>query len=126
MLLSLSLHFRFIYKNNPVESRSTYKYEPAEVKNEWNKYTKLRANLENNGIGVNKIIETSKCNVPLDEILNTNLFDFEKASESPGWLKVMRGEEHSETDEYGISSISFDKKSHQKKLCQNTSLCSVL
>ncbi len=53
------LSFRFIYKNNPVESRSTYKYEPAEVKNEWNKYTKLRANLENNGIGVNKIIETS-------------------------------------------------------------------
>ena len=53
------LSLRFIYKNNPVESRSTYKYEPAEVKNEWNKYTKLRANLENNGIGVNKIIETS-------------------------------------------------------------------
>ncbi len=53
------LSFRFIYKNNPVESRSTYKYEPAEVKNDWNKYTKLRANLENNGIGVNKIIETS-------------------------------------------------------------------
>ena len=53
------LSFRFIYKNNPVDSRSTYKYEPAEVKNEWNKYTKLRANLENNGIGVNKIIETS-------------------------------------------------------------------
>jgi len=53
------LSFRFIYKNNPVESRSTYKYESAEVKNDWNKYTKLRANLENNGIGVNKIIETS-------------------------------------------------------------------
>ena len=51
--------FRFIYKNNPIEPKSTYKYEPAEVKNEWSKYTKLRANLENNGIGVNKIIETS-------------------------------------------------------------------
>ena len=49
---------KFIYKNNPVKSKR-YKYEPAEVKNNWNKYTKLRANLENNGIGVNKIIETS-------------------------------------------------------------------
>ena len=57
-----------------------------------------------------KIVETSRCGVPLDEILNTNRFDFEKASQSPGWLKVMRGEESSETDEYGISSISFDAR----------------
>ena len=53
------LSLRFVYKNNPVESKSRYEYKPAEVKNDWNKYTKLRANLENNGIGVNKIIETS-------------------------------------------------------------------
>ena len=57
-----------------------------------------------------KIIETSKCNVPLDEILNTNIFDFDKASDAPGWLKVMRGDEHSESDEYGVSSISFDAR----------------
>ena len=57
-----------------------------------------------------KIIETSRCRVPLDEILNTNRFDFDKASQSPGWLKVMRGEKNSETDEYGISSISFDAR----------------
>lgn len=57
-----------------------------------------------------KIIHTTQCNVSLDEILNTNTFDFEKAAESPGWLKVMRGEESSEQDEYGISSISFDAK----------------
>ena len=56
------------------------------------------------------ILETSKCRISLDEILNTNQFDFEKASQSPGWLKVMRGEENSETDEYGISSISFDAR----------------
>ena len=56
------------------------------------------------------IIETSRCRVPLDEILNTNRFDFDKASQSSGWLKVMRGEESSETDEYGISSISFDAR----------------
>lgn len=57
-----------------------------------------------------KIIKTSRCKVPLDEILNTNRFDFDKASQSPGWLKVMRGEENSETDEYGVSSISFDAR----------------
>ena len=56
------------------------------------------------------IIETLKSQVPLDAILNTNSFDFNKAAQSPGWLKVMRGEESSETDEYGVSSISFDAR----------------
>jgi G3E family GTPase len=55
-----------------------------------------------------KIIKTHKSKVALDEILNTNLFDFEKAADAPGWLKVMRGEEHSESDEFGVSSFSFD------------------
>ena len=57
-----------------------------------------------------KVIETTKCKVSLDNILNTDRFDFEKASQSPGWLKVMRGEESSETDEYGVSSFSFDAR----------------
>lgn len=57
-----------------------------------------------------KIIETTKCQVSLDEILNTNKFDLTKAEQAPGWLKVMRGEENSEADEYGVSSISFDAK----------------
>lgn len=57
-----------------------------------------------------KIIETQKSQVKLDQILETNLFDFEKAADAPGWLKVMRGEEHSESDEYGVSSFSFDAR----------------
>lgn len=57
-----------------------------------------------------KIVQTTKCNISLDDILNTNRFDFDKASESPGWLKVMRGEESSEIDEYGVSSISFEAR----------------
>ena len=57
-----------------------------------------------------KIIETLNSNVSLDKILNTNLFDFERASEAPGWLKVLRGEESTESDEYGISSISFNAR----------------
>ena len=57
-----------------------------------------------------KVIETSRCQIPLKEILNTNRFDFDKALQSPGWLAVMRGEESSETDEYGVSSFSFDAR----------------
>ena len=57
-----------------------------------------------------KIVETSRSKIALDEIINTNLFDFEKASQAPGWLKVLRGEEDSEIDEYGMSSISFEAR----------------
>ena len=55
-------------------SKNTYQYEPAEVKNDWNKYTKLRANLEKNGIGVNKIVETSDAiGVELTQFSHPNL-----------------------------------------------------
>ncbi len=68
------LSLRFVYKNNPVDPKSAYVYEPAEVKNDWNKYTKLRANLENNGIGVNKIIETSDAiGIELTQFAHPNL-----------------------------------------------------
>ncbi|MGP9557837.1 zinc metallochaperone GTPase ZigA [Psychrobacter sp. AOP7-A1-24] len=45
--------------------------------------------------------------VNLDKLLNTNLFDFEAASEAPGWLKELRGEHTPETQEYGISSFVY-------------------
>lgn len=45
--------------------------------------------------------------VPLDMILNTGLFDFERAAHAPGWLKEMRGEHTPETQEYGIASTSY-------------------
>tara|TARA_Y100000746_G_C15455359_1_gene429012 strand:- start:77 stop:1915 length:1839 start_codon:yes stop_codon:yes gene_type:complete len=65
---------RFVYKNNSLSSGTKYKYEPAETKNEWNKFTKLRANLENNGIGVNRIIETSDAiGIELTQFTHPNL-----------------------------------------------------
>ncbi len=54
-----------------------------------------------------KIIPISNGKVNVDNVLNTNLFDFEKAQQAPGWLKEMRGEHVPETEEYGISSFSY-------------------
>jgi len=51
---------RFIYKNNPKSSTSKYEYKKSNVNEQDDKYTKLIKNLENNGIGVEKITETSK------------------------------------------------------------------
>lgn len=55
-----------------------------------------------------KIIQTSHSNIELKDILNTNLFDFEKASQAAGWIKELSIEEHTpETEEFGISSFVF-------------------
>ena len=45
--------------------------------------------------------------VPLEKILNTGRFDFEKASQAPGWLLEGRGEHIPEADEYGIASTAY-------------------
>ncbi|WCT14173.1 GTP-binding protein [Mucilaginibacter jinjuensis] len=53
------------------------------------------------------LIESEFSKVPLDRILNTGKFDFDKASQSAGWIKELDGHHSPETEEYGISSVVF-------------------
>ncbi|GJE53622.1 MULTISPECIES: zinc metallochaperone GTPase ZigA [Methylobacterium] len=56
-----------------------------------------------------RLVETSHGRAPLDAILDTGLFDEEKAERHPLWFKELYGaEEHvAETEEYGVSSFVY-------------------
>lgn len=56
-----------------------------------------------------KIIETNHSDVAAEEILNTGMFDFEKAHEHPMWTKELYGfaDHVPETEEYGVASFVY-------------------
>lgn len=56
-----------------------------------------------------KIIETDHSDVATDQILETGMFDFEKAHEHPMWAKELYGfaDHVPETEEYGVASFVY-------------------
>ncbi|KAA0129290.1 GTP-binding protein [Chryseobacterium sp. SN22] len=55
-----------------------------------------------------RIIQSEFSRVNPKELLNTGLFDFEKAQNSAGWQKELMADNHTpETEEYGINAFVF-------------------
>jgi G3E family GTPase len=54
-----------------------------------------------------RILKTCYGKIRIKDILNTKLFDYEKAEQSAGWIKELNSIHTPETDEYGISSFVF-------------------
>ncbi|MFJ7974527.1 GTP-binding protein [Peribacillus sp. JNUCC 23] len=60
-----------------------------------------------------KIIRSVNSTVHPKEIMNTGLFDFDRASSQAGWLKELNlgpAQHTPETEEYGISSFVYERK----------------
>lgn len=59
-----------------------------------------------------EIIETNYGKVNVEDIMNTNSFDFVKAQLSAGWVKELQNdeEEDPEVDEYGISTFVYKNR----------------
>lgn len=68
------------------------------------------------------LIETSQSRAPLDRVLDTGRFDYEKAQEHPLWFKELYGfkDHRPETQEYGVSSFVYRARRpfHPEKLFQ--------
>ncbi|AHA29497.1 cobalamin synthesis protein CobW [Exiguobacterium sp. MH3] len=59
---------------------------------------------------VARLIETTYGQVDPADILDVDLFDFEQAAASAGWIRELNAEEHiPETEEYGISSFVYKR-----------------
>jgi G3E family GTPase len=54
-----------------------------------------------------RIVRADHGQVPLDAVLGTGRFAFERAAQAPGWLKELRGEHVPESVEYGIASFVY-------------------
>jgi len=67
-----------------------------------------------------QILHSTESQVPLSKILGTGRFQLAEAEAMPQWLAVPRGEEETETEEYGISNFVYrrDFPFHPKRLTE--------
>jgi G3E family GTPase len=54
-----------------------------------------------------KVLRAVRGQVPLEDVLGTGLFDYEKAANSAGWIRELQGQHTPETEEYGIRSFVY-------------------
>ncbi|WP_431104678.1 GTP-binding protein [Roseateles noduli] len=54
-----------------------------------------------------RVIDARHGDVPIGELLGTGLFDLEQAESQPRWIRALEGHDHSEADEYGLSSFVY-------------------
>ena len=54
-----------------------------------------------------RILQSRESRVDLQNVLGTGLYSIEESEQQPEWLAVPRGQEQTETEEYGISSFVF-------------------
>lgn len=75
-------------------------------KNDLNRLTKILHHLN----PVARIVRSKFGLVDLNKILNTGLFQFDRAAEAPGWLKELRGSHVPESIEYGITNFVYTSR----------------
>ncbi|MCD8266555.1 MAG: GTP-binding protein [Prevotellaceae bacterium] len=61
-----------------------------------------------------EILPCDYCDVPLEKLLHTRLFDFEQTATSAKWVEELEGHDHNEeegeAEEYGISTFVFTSR----------------
>ena len=126
--------FKFTYKNNPVDTNKRHEYKPAEYSQNDSKYDKLIKNMENNGIGVNKIIETADfIGLELTQFAHPNLEIIEEIVKSASYdaglskdiktdLRIANLQASSNfNDEFGPNAnLIYQRKKSRNFLTNNT------
>lgn len=62
-----------------------------------------------------KVIETTRCDVPVEEIIGTDRFDFETVYASAGWVKALEEHEneHDDDDDHDEHEHDHDEHEHE-------------
>lgn len=60
-----------------------------------------------------KVIETTRCDVPVEEIIGTDRFDFETVYASAGWVKALEEHENEDDDDDDHDEHEHDHDEHE-------------